>query len=87
MIMLDEHFAITLALARHALFAAKDCPDTSQQPRVVRHQVDRLLRAHRQNGDEHKAGKLQNLLDWYDGKLPPDNERVVLSFKETTDDA
>jgi len=77
--MQGREFAITQALARHALYAAADLPKDHAQRKLVRHQVDRLFMQLAAQEQHHEAQKIASLLKWFDDGAIRSTEQVVLS--------
>lgn len=80
--MHQREFAISQALARAALTAAANLPDAHPCRGVVRHQVYRLqleLQRSHDPDNQRNAGKIGELVKWFDDGAIPSNERVVLS--------
>jgi hypothetical protein len=76
-------FDAELSLARMAVgFAGRHKSDIGCEGLV--HQVRRLEKRYREGGFPDRADKLANILKWWDDGCPECNERVVLSFEETT---
>jgi hypothetical protein len=61
-----RYFAIVLALTRHALYAASELPEEHPQRRIIRHQVDRLIKEFAEHGDTDRRDKLARLAKWFD---------------------
>ena len=79
---MHRHFAIVLALARHALYAAAALPKDHPQRGIIRHQITRLqveLASSPAVEDRERAEKIGRLAQWYDAGAPISNEIAVLS--------
>jgi hypothetical protein len=81
-VMESRYFAIVQALARHALYAAADLPQDHPQRRIIRHQVERLIKEFAEAGDANREGKLKSLAQWFDDGAVPGDAAILSGYPQ-----